>query len=78
MSLQEAVESKRFHHQWLPDVIQIERNSIAEEVLNELISLGHKYKYRSSIGESNCIMIENDLLILGTSDSRRGAAAIGY
>ena len=78
MSLQEAVESKRFHHQWLPDIIQIERNSIAEEVLNELISLGHNYRYRSSIGESNCIMVKDNLLILGTSDSRRGAVAIGY
>ena len=78
MSLQEAVESKRFHHQWLPDIIQIERNSIAEEVLNELISMGHKYKYRSSIGESNCIMVKDNSLIFGASDSRRGAVALGY
>ena len=77
MSIQESVDSKRFHHQWLPDIIQIERNSIAEEVLDELISIGHQYKYRSSIGESNCIMVNNSI-IMGASDSRRGSVALGY
>jgi len=78
MSLQEAVESKRFHHQWLPDVIQIERNSIANEVIEGLTSMGHEYKYRPSIGEANCIMVNDSKLFLGTSDSRRGAVAVGY
>ena len=78
MSIQEAVESKRFHHQWLPDVIQIERNSIANEVIEGLTSMGHEYRYRPSIGEANSIMINADKLFLGASDSRRGAVAAGY
>ena len=77
MSIQESIEAKRFHHQWLPDIIQIERNSIANEVIDDLISMGHSFKYRSSIGESNCIMVKGEF-ILGSSDSRRGAIAIGY
>ena len=77
MSLKESIESKRFHHQWLPDIIQIEKNSLGKDVIDNLILYGHDVKYRSSIGEANCILI-NDNLKFGCSDSRRGSIAIGY
>ena len=77
MSLKESVESKRFHHQWLPDVIQIEKNSLGKDVIDNLILYGHDIKYRSSIGEANCILINGNLKF-GCSDSRRGSVAIGY
>ncbi|MBI64758.1 MAG: gamma-glutamyltransferase [Candidatus Marinimicrobia bacterium] len=77
MSLKESVESKRFHHQWLPDVIQIEKNSLGKDVIDNLILYGHDIKYRSSIGEANCILINKNLKF-GCSDSRRGSVAIGY
>ncbi len=77
MSLKESIESKRFHHQWLPDVIQIEKNSLGKDVIDNLILYGHDIKYRSSIGEANCILINGNLKF-GCSDSRRGSVAIGY
>ena len=79
MSLNDAVESKRFHHQWIPDVIQIEKHSLSNEVINKLKDMGHDIFYRSSIGigEANCIMIDNNQYY-GVGDSRRGAKAAAY
>ena len=36
MGMQEAVDSKKFHHQWLPDAIIIEKNTLSEENINLL------------------------------------------
>jgi len=78
MPIKEAVETKRFHHQWLPDLIQIETNLLSKEVENKVISLGHKTKLRSSIGEVNCIKIGPNKLKHACSDSRRGGVSVAY
>jgi len=77
MNLEDAVESPRFHHQWLPDVIKMEGNRFSIELINALKSRGHSIKYRNSIGEANCIMVKEGL-IYGASDSRRNSSAVGY
>tara|TARA_B110000263_G_C15307510_1_gene511234 strand:+ start:1047 stop:2732 length:1686 start_codon:yes stop_codon:yes gene_type:complete len=79
MNIKDAVESKRFHQQWFPDIIQIEKNSINTEVINKLIDAKHNLVYRSDtgLGEANSIMIINDIYY-GASDSRRGAKAVAY
>ena len=79
MSIDQAVESKRFHHQWLPDFIQIEEHSMSKDVIEILRNKGHSFLTRSSfgIGEANCIQIKNNLFY-GSADSRRQAHAIGY
>ena len=79
MEIKDAVEARRFHHQWLPDFIQLEKNSLSTEVINKLIDMNHNYIYRSSvgIGEANCILIKNNTYF-GSSDSRRGSSALAY
>jgi len=79
MEIKDAVESKRFHHQWLPDTIQLEKHSLSKEVINKLIDMNHTYIYRSEIGigEANCILIK-DNIYYGSSDSRRGSSALAY
>ena len=79
MEIKDAVESKRFHHQWLPDVIQLEKHSLSNEVINKLSDMNHNHIYRSSIGigEANCILINNNTFF-GSSDSRRGSSALAY
>ena len=79
MEIKDAVESKRFHQQWFPDVIQIEKNSLNTEVINKLLDAKHSLIYRSDtgLGEANSIMII-DNLYYGASDSRRGAKASAY
>jgi len=77
MSIEDAVEAPRFHHQWLPDVIQMEERGFTAETAQALKAMGHSIKYRYSIGEANCIQIE-DGLIYGSADSRRNSSAVGY
>ena len=77
MGIEDAVESPRFHHQWLPDMIQIERKGFSLETLNALSEIGHDYSVRGSIGEANCIQVKNGFII-GSGDSRRGASALAY
>ena len=85
MNIQDAVDAQRFHHQWLPDIIDIEPYGFSKETTDKLIKLGHNLRYRSSIGEANCIMIDysdNELetskIIYGASDKRRDASAKGH
>ena len=79
MEIKDAVESKRFHQQWFPDLIQIEKNSLNTEVINKLIDAKHGLIYRSDtgLGEANSIMII-DGIYYGAADSRRGAKASAY
>lgn len=42
MDLKEAVNASRFHHQWLPDRILIEKNGMNEELKEKLKALGHQ------------------------------------
>ena len=79
MDIGQAVESRRFHHQWLPPYIQIEQFSLPAQVIKNLQSRGHSLVYRSKIGigEANCILLKNNFMY-GAADSRRGAHALGY
>jgi len=77
MNIEDAVESSRFHHQWLPDMIQFESSGFSSETIKALENRGHAIKYRGSIGEANCIQVE-DGLIFGSADSRRNSSAVGY
>ena len=77
MNIEDAVESYRFHHQWLPDMIQFESGGFSPETIQALENRGHAIKYRGSIGEANCIQVE-DGLIFGSADSRRNSSAVGY
>ena len=40
--LQQAVDAPRFHHQWLPDTLQVEPGALSPEVVAELKAMGHK------------------------------------
>jgi len=77
MHIEDAVESPRFHHQWLPDMIQVEKMGFSKETLGALEDVGHSHSIRHSIGEANCIQVSNGMKF-GSGDSRRGASAIAY
>ena len=78
MTMQEAVDAKKIHHQWVPDILYIEKNSINNETKEQLISIGHKINERGSIGRMNCILINSDNKLEGGSDKRGDNIAIGY
>jgi len=78
MGMQEAVDANRFHHQWLPDALIVEKNTLSEEIKNSLNDLGHKIVERNSIGRMDCILIKEDGSLEGGADKRGDNIAIGY
>lgn len=78
MNMQEAVEAKKFHHQWKPNFIFAEEGAISDQVQNQLISFGHDIKFRGSIGRVDAILIWPDGRLEGGADPRGDDTAIGY
>lgn len=78
MTMQEAVNAGRFHHQWLPDVVQYESAAFHANIMNELSNRGHTFKLRSSIGRVDAILIRPDKSLEGAADPRGDDTARGY
>ena len=82
MNVQDAVNAPRFHHQWLPDVIIIEKNnsdntidSLLREKNYNVIPLPFEYDIsgmspRSSIGAVDAIFIDDNGNVSGGADYR--------
>jgi len=78
MSIRQAVDTGRFHHQWLPDYISYEENSLDTVTLMSLQNMGHVLRERNSIGRVNAIMILPDGKKAGGADRRGNNSASGY
>lgn len=78
LPLKEAVHNARFHHQWLPDEIQVEEGAFPEERVQQLEKMGHKVKPRSPIGRVEAIMREPDGKLRAVADRRGDDAAGGF
>jgi gamma-glutamyltranspeptidase/glutathione hydrolase len=78
MSITEAVDAGRFHHQWLPDWISFEKAGIDSATIESLRSKGHILKERSSIGSVNAIMILDGGKKSGGADKRGDNITCGY
>jgi gamma-glutamyltranspeptidase/glutathione hydrolase len=81
MTIQEAVDAPRIHHQWMPDEIAYEARGIVQDVMSKLQQMGHRFaaRPRAAMGDCEAIMIEDKTGVrLGASDPRRGGKAIGY
>ena len=78
MSVSEAVDIGRFHHQWLPDIISYESESIDSLTLRELTAMGHKIVLRTSIGSVNAVQILPDGEMAGAADRRGYNSACGF
>ena len=78
MNIQDAVDAGRFHHQWLPDVIVYEENSLDNITVRKLQSMGHTLKTRSAIGTVNAIMMLPGGIIAGGADRRGDNASSGF
>jgi len=80
MSLRDAIEYPRVHHQYLPDRIEAEPGAIPYEVAQKLKSYGQTLsnRYRSQ-GDVHAVMLEvKSGWRLGWSDGRRGGKVMGY
>jgi gamma-glutamyltranspeptidase/glutathione hydrolase len=78
MDAQAAINAPRFHHQWLPDQIEMEEEfpPALESALNVM---GHKTKRKGHIGLVNAIGIDpQNGDRLGAADPRDQGSAVGY
>jgi gamma-glutamyltranspeptidase/glutathione hydrolase len=57
---QQAVTSKRFHHQWLPDEVDIETDAFSSTVLSKLQQKGYKVITKGNIGRVDAIVVTPD------------------
>ena len=79
MTIQEAVDAPRIHHQWIPDALTMERIGFAQDVQDGLTSRGYTLAVRSAIGDCQAIMIEPKTGVrLGAADPRNDGLALGY
>jgi gamma-glutamyltranspeptidase/glutathione hydrolase len=79
MDVEEAVASPRFYHQWKPDQIRFERDSISVETRSTLEAMGHRGFEEAGFayGDANSIVVQ-DGTIEATSDPRSAGGAAAY
>jgi gamma-glutamyltranspeptidase/glutathione hydrolase len=76
MGMQDAVNAKRVHSQWMPDVISPEFMAISKDDSLTLVKMGHKFSSRRSIGRVDAILVKDDGTLEGGADNTRGDDAI--
>lgn len=82
MSADEAVNKPKFHHQWLPDEIQVE-DGFPKSVIKELQNMGYTVKvyyvagYASTIGRVELIKMTNGKME-AAADKRGDDSVAGY
>src|SRR5664280_260778 len=77
MDISQAVDTGRFHDQWLPDYIIFEEGSIDSLVLKGLKGMSYNLKEQSRIGSVNAIEILPDGKIKAGADRRGYNTACG-
>ena len=69
MTPSSAVNSAKFHHQWLPEVVFVEKN-FPENTLKILEQKNYKFEKRSGIGRTEMIVIDENGNATAVADSR--------
>ncbi len=86
LNIQEAVNAPRFHNQWLPDELDVER-SFFPDTVELLRKMGHRVEYGIPEGphrgpywsDAECIAVDPKTgERLGASDGRNNGKAVGY
>ena len=76
MNIEEAVSAPRFHHQWYPNKLFIEKD-MPDDVRENLIKKGHELSLGEAESAVQAILIK-DGKITGASDPRKGGIPDGY
>ena len=80
MSMQEAVNAPRFHHQWLPDEVVFEPNSFSRLTIDTLTKKGYiiNEKNTAVMGKVDAILILQNGQLEGGADHRGDDKAVGF
>lgn len=76
MEPEQAVESPRIHHQWVPEDLLLEQ-VLYKQAGEQLKQFGHTIKKSSSLAATQAVSRQSDGL-RGHSDTRKHGAAAGY
>ena len=77
-SMQSAVNAKRFHHQWLPDVIESEKDALDSLTIDRLTKKGYKIKVGGGIGRVDAILVTKWGYYQGGADPRGDDTKLGW
>ena len=77
MSLVDAVDAPRLHHQGLPDLLYVEQDGFVQSSLDSLEAMGHTvhvWRYKTGVN----VIAKSGSGWVGVADPRRGGGAVGY
>ncbi|RFZ85930.1 gamma-glutamyltransferase [Mucilaginibacter terrenus] len=77
-SMQGAVSAKRFHHQWLPDQVDLEPEALDSTVVEKLSRKGYKFSKRGAIGRVDGILKTQWGYYEGGADPRGDDTKLGF
>ena len=77
MSTEDAVYKPKFHHQWLPDELYVEKG-FSSTLLTALKGMGYTIKERGAIGRTEIIKVLPDGKFEAVADNRGDDAAEGW
>jgi len=78
MTIQEAVDAPRIHHQWIPDAFVREHHALPAEVEAALLKRGHKLAHLDPIGSVCAIGLDAAGRYTGAADPRDESVAAGF
>ena len=79
MSMQQGVNARKFHHQWLPDRTFIEKDALDLDALQILLNKGYVIEAQSgTLGRMDCILVHPNGMLEGASDPRGENMSVGY
>jgi gamma-glutamyltranspeptidase/glutathione hydrolase len=77
LSADDVVNAPKFHHQWLPDIVQVERD-FPDSTQKALQQMGYKVAPREPIGRTELIRIRPNGKIEAVGDKRGDDSVAGY
>lgn len=71
MDIKMAVDAPRFHHQWWPDLVDIEKFTLSQDTKEKLAAMGYNFRTRNYWSVVEAILINSKMhTYFGASDDR--------
>ncbi len=79
MTIQEAVDAPRVHHQWIPDTLLFETRGLSADALRNLGSMGYLLQEVEVTARAEALMVDSSGgWFLGGADPREEGYAVAY